>query len=132
MIATKTQFLVVAALSAYSLNAMEQYSEITIKNELFCEIFLNVKNPSLITSKSPYPFVKGGRSKTFLIHDEEKEHQSLAFPNGYPSDIVKLPIEKNKTYFTIKKHPQEFQKIIVEDSESKKVISELLILMNAK
>ena len=123
MVSTKTLLLIAVALSACTIGAMEKYSEMTIKNELYCNIFLNVQNPNLLTDKSPYPFVKRGKSKTFLLHEEEKEHQTLAFPNGYPSNTVKLPIEK---------HPEEFQKIIVEDSESKKVISELIILCIAQ
>jgi hypothetical protein len=110
----------------------EQHYTMTIKNELFCKIFLNVKNPNSLTSQSPYPSIEGQTSKTFLVNEEEKAHQTLAFPNGYPCDTVKLPIEKNKTYFTIKKHPTEWQKVLVEEDDSQKIIAELLVLSNPK
>ncbi len=127
MISTKTQFLIATVLSSCILSASEPFYKVTIKNELFCKAFLNVPNPNLLTDKSPYPYVKKEKTKTFLIHENEKSNQTLVFPNGWPSSIVQLPIEKPSTFFTIKRHPIERQAIIIEESESKKVIGEILI-----
>jgi hypothetical protein len=132
MISPNIQLLITMALSASILNAMESQYQMTIKNELFCKIFLNTTDPRSLTSQSPYPFIEGQTSKTFLINEKEKTNQALTFPNGYPSDTVRLPIEKDKTCFTIKQHPQEWQKVIVQEDESKKIISELIILCNPK
>jgi hypothetical protein len=132
MISPKTQFFFVVVLSACRLSASEAYYKVTIQNELFCKAFLNVPNPKLLTNQSPYPYVTERTTETFLIHEDEKSNQTLVFPNGWPANTVTLPIDKHSTSFTIKKDPTEVQKVIVEESESKKIIAEILILANQK
>src|SRR5579872_267604 len=100
--------------------------KMTIDNQLYAKMFLNVPNPDKLTDQSPYPYVKGRSTKTFLLTQEEKDNQSIAISGGHPYDKMQLPIEKKETRFVIKSHPQA-AKIILED-DSKKIIHELWIL----
>jgi hypothetical protein len=133
MIATKTNLMLFAAvtLSAGSAIAMDQQPyTMTIQNKLYAKMFLNVPNPKTLTDSSPYAFVEGRETKTFLISPEEIGNQSIAIPGGWPSNNMQLPINKKDTHFIIKNHPEDHNKIILEDN-SKNIISELFILSNA-
>ena len=134
MMPTKTNLILftVMTLSTGTVVAMEkEFYKMTIENQFYAKMFLNVEDPNLLTSKSPYPYVKGRKTKTFLLSQKEIANQSIAFPSHWPSNKVNLPIEKKETYFTIKKHPTDNNKTIVED-DSKKIIAELLILSNSQ
>ncbi len=76
----------------------------TIENQLYSKMFLNVPNPNTITDQSPYACVKGRKTRTFLLSPEEIANQTIAIPGGYPSNKEQLPIEKKETRFIIKNH----------------------------
>jgi hypothetical protein len=122
-----------ATLSTGAIYGMQdQFYKMTIENQLYAKMFLNVPNPAMLTDQSPYPYIKSGKTKTFLLSQEEIANQTIAFPGGYPSNKVQLPIEAKETHFIIKKNPECWQKTIVEDASSKKVISELMVLCNSQ
>ena len=123
--------LTVIILSTGAVVAMEEFYKMTIENQFYAKMFLNVENPDLLTDKSPYAYVKGKKTKSFLLSQKEIAKQSIAFPSHWPTNKVQLPIDKKETYFTIKKHPTDNNKTIVED-DSKKIIAELLVISNSQ
>lgn len=134
MMPTKTNLIIftIMTLSTGTVVAMEEnFYKMTIENQFYAKMFLNVQDPDLLTDKSPYPYVKGRKTKTFLLSEKEITNQSIAFPSHWPSNKVNLPIEKKETYFTIKNHPTDYNKTIVED-DSKKIIAELLAINNSQ
>ena len=115
------------------ITAMEkELYKMKIENQLYSKIFLNVPNPSKLTDKPPYPFVKGRKTKKFLLWQEDIANQTIAFPGGQPCNKVQLPIETECTHFIIKHHPEDRQKIILEDATSKKILSEITLQCNPK
>lgn len=130
MTATKTSLMLFTAmtLSAGTIGAMDkQFYKMTIENQLRTKMFLNVPNPKTLTDQSPYPYIKAQKTKEFFLSQEEITNQSIAFPAGWPSDKVQLPIDKKETHFIIKDNGS---KIVVEDN-SKNTISELFIVNTA-
>jgi hypothetical protein len=134
MIPTKTNLMLFVAmtLSTGLITAMEGgFYKMTIENQLHPKMFLNVEDPNFLTDQSPYAYVRGHKTKTFLLSSKEIAHQTIAIPGGYPVNKVQLPIEKKETRFIIKDAPDHRQKLIIED-DSKNIIAELIVLSNPK
>jgi hypothetical protein len=82
------------------LQIIYQHYLVTIQNKSAHKLFLNATDPSSLTNISPYACVERNTTKKFLISEEQKDHQTVTFPNA--SNTIGLPINTQKPHFTIK------------------------------